>query len=218
MFEILLFFVCSVVIGLLFMFLGYPFFRILLPIWAFFVGLTFGVNGLEALFGANILSASSGFVVGIFIGFALAVLAYLLYSLAIYWFGLTVGYVLGSGLMMAMGFTDGFMATLVGVLVALGLVALFVMARMPKSLVIILTAAAGAMAVIMGLFVLFGRIPDVAASLELTGLIVTGSWFWMITWIVLAAVGITFQYVLVQAGEDLSKPYDFDKPVKKKRR
>lgn len=218
MFEVLIFFVCSVVIGLLFMFLGYPFFRLLLPIWAFFVGLSFGISGLEAIFGANILSEASGFVFGLFIGFVLAVLAYLLYSLAIYWFGLTVGYVLGSGLMMALGFTDGFMTALVGVLVAISLVALFVMAKMPKSLVIILTAAAGSMAVIMGLFVLFGRVPEVAANLELTGLIVTGSWFWMVIWIVLAAVGISFQYLLVQANEDLSQPYDFNKPYKKKKR
>ncbi len=219
MFEILIFFVCSVVIGLLVAFFGYAFFRVLLPIWAFFVGLMFGVNGLQALFGPNILSTTSGFVMGIFIGLVLAVVAYLLYSLAIYWFGLTVGYVLGAGLMMALGFGNGFMSALVGIIFAIALIILFVVARMPKSLIIILTAAGGAMAVIMGLFVLFGQIPDIAASLQLTSLIVSGSWFWMIIWIVLAAIAATFQFALVQATEDVSEPYDWEmKPSKKKRR
>ncbi len=68
MFEILIFFVCAAVIGLMFLFFGYAFFRILLPIWAFFVGLMFGVHGMQNLFGANVISSSTGFIFGLFAG------------------------------------------------------------------------------------------------------------------------------------------------------
>lgn len=219
MFEVLIFFIASVVIGLLVTFFGYAFFRVLLPIWAFLAGLMFGYNGLSALFGPGILSATSGIVLGLFVGIVLAIAAYFLYSLAVYWFGLAVGYILGVGVMMALGFDYGFLSVLVGILTAIALVVLFVATSMPKAFIIVLTAAAGAMATIMGIFVLFGEAPEVAASLQLTALIVSGSWFWMIIWIALAAFGMVFQFALAQQAEDLSEPYDWGtQPSKKKKR
>lgn len=216
MFEILIFFVCAAVIGLMFLFFGYAFFRILLPIWAFFVGLMFGVHGMQNLFGANVISTSSGFIFGLFAGAILAILAYVLYSLAVYWFGLTMGYVLGSGIMMALGM-DGFLGGVIGIIAAIVLVVLFIKVAMPKTFIVVLTALGGAMAVIMGLFVLFGAIPAVADSLQLTSYLVTGSWFWIIVWAVLAVIGMTFQFaVLQQANENLSQNYDWGMPAKKK--
>ncbi len=218
MFEILIFFVCAAVIGLMFLFFGYAFFRILLPIWAFFVGLMFGVHGMQNLFGANVISSSTGFIFGLFAGAILAILAYVLYSLAVYWFGLTMGYVLGSGLMMALEM-DGFMGGVVGILAAIVLIVVFVKVQMPSTFIVVFTALGGAMAVIMGLFVLFGAIPAVADSLQLTSLIVTGSWFWIIIWAVLAIIGMTFQFaVLQQANENLSRNYDWGMPAKKSKK
>ena len=112
--------------------------------------------------------------------------------------------------MMAIGSTNNFFNALVGIIFAVSLCFLFMAAKMPKFFIVLLTAAGGAMAVIMGIFVLFGQVPEVAASLQLTELIVSGSWFWMFIWLVLAAVGIAFQSVLIQASEDLSDPYEWD--------
>ncbi len=218
MFEVLIFFVCAAVIGLMFLFFGYAFFRILLPIWAFFVGLMFGIHGMQNLFGANVISVSTGFIFGLFAGAILAILAYVLYSLAVYWFGLTMGYVLGSGIMMALGM-DGFLAAVVGIITAVVLIVLFVKVQMPSTFIVVLTALGGAMAVIMGLFVLFGAIPAISDALQLTSIIVANSWFWIIIWAVLAVIGMTFQFaVLNQANENLSKNYDWGKPAKKSKK
>ncbi|MBP7832778.1 MAG: DUF4203 domain-containing protein [Candidatus Levybacteria bacterium] len=218
MFEVLIFFVCAAVIGLMFLFFGYAFFRILLPIWAFFVGLMFGVHGMQNLFGANVISTSSGFIFGLFAGAILAILAYVLYSLAVYWFGLTIGYVLGSGIMMALGM-DGFFGGIIGILAAMAFIVLFVKVQMPSTFIVAFTALGGAMAVIMGLFVLFGAIPAVSDSLQLTSVIVANSWFWIVIWAVLAVIGMTFQFaVLNQAQENLSKNYDWGMPAKKSKK
>lgn len=218
MFEVLIFFVCAAVIGLMFLFFGYAFFRILLPIWAFFVGLMFGVHGMQNLFGANVISTSSGFIFGLFAGAILAILAYVLYSLAVYWFGLTIGYVLGSGIMMALGM-DGFFGGIIGILAAIAFITLFVKVQMPSTFIVAFTALGGAMAVIMGLFVLFGAIPAVSDSLQLTSIIVANSWFWIVIWAVLAVIGMTFQFaVLNQANENLSKNYDWGRPAKKSKK
>lgn len=213
MLEVLLFFVLAVIIGLMFTFFGYPFFRFLLPIWGFFAGLFFGIRGIEALLGPGLIPVSLGLILGFVIGVVLAALAYFVYSVAVYIFGITMGYVLGAGLMLALGF-GGFLAFVVGIVGALGFAFLFSMARMPKFLIIFLTAAGGAMAVLMGVFVLFGKVPTVAASLELTRYMVWGSWFWLIIWAVLAGFGMAFQYAVVQASEDVYDVYDWEKEYK----
>lgn len=204
MFEALLFFVFAVIIGLMFLFFGYPFFRILLPIWGFFAGLSFGVQGMESIIGNQFVAVSLGLVIGLVFGIVLALLAYFMYSLAVYLFGITVGYVLGSGIVLSLGFNQGMLSAIVGIVVAIAFAVLFMTIKMPKYLIVFLTAGAGAMGVIMGLFVLFGRIPAVSDSLALTSYFVTGSWFWLIIWVFLVAIGVLFQYALLRLAQDMS--------------
>ena len=216
MIEILVFFVLSVVIGLMFVFFGYPFFRVLLPIWAFFAGISFGISSLSVILGSGLITGTLGLVLGIILGIILAAIAYYVYSLAVYLFGLTVGYVLASGFLMAIG-AGGFLATVVGIGAAILFVVIFAILSMPRFLVVLLTAAAGAMGVIMGLLVLFGRVPEVFASLQLTSYIVANSWFWVMVWAALAAIGIGFQYILltVFGKAELSEEYVWKKEYKK---
>ncbi len=212
MIEVLIFFIFAVVIGLMFTFFGYPFFRFLLPIWAFFAGLLLGFRGIEDLLGSGFISAALGLILGLVLGFVLAFIAYSVYSLAVYLFGLTVGYVLGSGLMLALGFDQGLITFLVGAAVAVGLVVLFSRTKMPRFLIIFLTAAAGSMAVLTGLFVLFGQVPTLGPSLQLTRYMVSGSLFWILVWAGLAGFGLAFQYAVSSMTEDdLSSEYDWDK-------
>ena len=212
MFEVLIFFLFAVVIGLMFTFFGYPFFRLLLPIWAFFAGLFFGVQGLMDLLGPGFISFSLSLIVGFALALFLALVAYAAYSLAVYLFGITVGYVLGSGLMMALGFEPGLITFFVGAAFAIGLIALFVKGNMPRFLIIVLTASAGSMAVMSGIFVLFGQVPTLGPTLQLTRYMVWGSWFWLLVWAVLAGFGMAFQYAVSRMGEDdLAGTYDFEK-------
>jgi hypothetical protein len=216
MFEVLIFFIFAVIIGLMFAFFGYPFFRMLLPIWGFFAGLSFGYQGVMSLMDPGFLSGSLGLIIGFFIGILLAAIAWYAYAFAIYLFGATVGYVMGAGLMLALGFERGLITFVVGLLAAFGMTALFSMAKMPKFLIILLTASAGAMAVMTGVFALFGAVPTMAASLQLTRLMVYGSWFWLIVWAVLAGFAMAFQYAVASANEDLQEVYVFEETPKKK--
>lgn len=223
MFEILIFFVFAVIIGLMFLFFGYPFFRILLPIWAFFAGLMFGVQGIESLMGTGFIPLSLGLILGFILGLVLAGIAYYVFELAVYLFGATIGYVLGAGLMTALGLGPGFLSGVVGLVVAVILAVLFVKTSMPRFLIIVLTAAAGAMAVFSGVFALFGAVPAMSGALQMTELLVTGSWFWLMLWLVLTVFGMAFQYVLVTVNNEMSQKelnevYVWDKEYKKKKK
>ena len=219
MIEILVFFILSVVIGLMFVFFGYPFFRVLLPLWAFFVGIAFGMNGITGLMGAGFITVTLGLVIGVVIGAVFAAIAYYVYSLAVYLFGITVGYTLGYGLMMAIG-AGSFLSVIVGLALAVLFLLLFIFAQMQKLFIVVLTAAAGSMAVIMGLLVLFGQVPEVFASLQLTTLIVSNSWFWVIVWAVLALLGMGFQYVVLTVFDqvELMEEYSWEKDYTRKRK
>ena len=87
-------------LGSLIAFAGYRLFLILLPIYGFFFGLSFGAHSVQALFGDGFLSTTTSWVVGFFVGpcspcsvlfwvFAVALLAGSLgYALVASFFGL----------------------------------------------------------------------------------------------------------------------------------
>lgn len=202
----MLFSLLAIAIGLTFLFAGYPFFRILLPIWAFFAGLVFCIQGFDSLMGTGFLSVSMGLFFGFFVGIVLAGLAYYFYAFAVYLYGMSLGYVLGQGLMLALGFQYGLLTFSVGVVGAVAMTMLFVTAKMPKFIILFTTAAGGAMAVITGLFMLFGKVPTLPGSLMLTKGMVASSWFWIITWAILAGFGIAVQYALTKK-EELEEAY-----------
>lgn len=216
MFEVLLFSALAVLIGFMFLFAGYPFFRILLPVWGFFAGLVFCIQGFDSLMGTGFLSVSLGLFFGFFAGLLLAALTYFFYAFAVYLYGMSLGYILGQGFMLALGFEYGILTFTVGIVGAVAMTILFLAAKMPKFIIILTTAAGGAMAIMTGVFMLFGKVPTIPASLSLSRELVSGSWFWIIVWAVLAGFGFAVQYAMTKR-EELTEVYvwGLEEPVKK---
>jgi hypothetical protein len=78
--------------------------------------------------------------------------------------------------------------------VALALAALAVILRFPKALIIILTAFAGAGAILAGFFLAFGRISLADLQFGGVGAIVRDNWIWGVLYLALAAVGMLIQW------------------------
>ncbi len=209
----LIFIVFSALLGLVLLFSGYRFFRVLLPLWALFAGLFAGISGVNALLGESLFASTMGFFVGILIGLLFAALAYFAYSLSVIIYGITLGYGLGAGLMYALGF-DTLIPFIVGIISAGIFGVLFVSARMPRLVIMVSTAMAGSMAVIMALFVLLGPMTAVGASLGLTSLKVTNSLFWTLGWVALSALGFAVQYNM-EKSIDLKSAYLWEEEMKR---
>lgn len=209
MIEAIIFAILAAVLGLVMVFFGYALFRILLPIWAFFAGLTFGINAMDALMGNGFFSASLGLIIGLIAGLIFAAIAYFAYQLAVVLWGASIGYLLGAGLMLAIGFNQGFIPWLVGVVLAVIMAVLFMNARMPRFLIMLFTAGAGAMVLISGLFVLFGQVPAFQNSVFWTRFQVYDSWFWIIVWALIAGFGIAVQATMAR-GADLMQAAEWD--------
>ena len=187
-----------ILLGLAMCFAGYRFFVILLPIWGFFAGFQFGATIFTNLFGQGFVSTVISWVVGLLVGFTAAILAYLFYAAAVLLLAGFVGYQLGVGVMTSFGVQEGWLTFLVGLLIGVALVALALYLHLPKVLILILTAFAGAGTLLAGIFLALGRISlDNLRSGEVGALLRDG-WFWGLFYLAIAALGFYFQWRTTQ--------------------
>jgi len=186
-------------IGALFCFAGYRFFRILITIWGFFAGFNLGTAAMTALFNNAFLGTTTGIVLGIVIGLVFAALAYFFYYFAVVLLGATAGYDLGSGLIGAIGLNNpGFIAVIVGVALAVVFALVILLFNLPKLLIMVFTALGGAVAMLAGLLILVGQVKVAYLQYGDAVALVRASWFWTIVAIVIAVVGFLAQWRTMQ--------------------
>jgi hypothetical protein len=187
--------------GFVLTFGGYRFFLVLLPIFGFFWGFGFGAQTIQAWFGVGFFATVTSWVVGFIVAMIFAVLSYLFWFAAVAIVAAALGYSLGVAVMEAIGLDFGFIVWLVGAvvgtIVAVGAIAL----NVQKWIVIIATAVLGA-GVIVGTFLyLFGGVPPGQLAANPVRLVLQTSPFWLVVFVVLAAVGIAAQYASTRQWE-----------------
>jgi len=196
----------AILIGVAFCFLGYRLFLVLLPILGFFAGLWLGAEAITLLFGTGFLATTTGIVVGIIFGLILAVLSYFFYYAGVIIIAAIIGYALGSGLMMAIGFDAGFISALVGIITAVVVAGVAILFNLQKYVIIILTSLGGANAILLGILLFLGRVSldSITTARDTIQPVMQDSWFWALAWVVIAAFGI---YIQVRSNG----AYEFDK-------
>ena len=185
----------AVLLGAAILLAGYRFFLVMLPIWGFFGGLWLGAYAVTLIFGTGFLATTTGLVIGFVVGIIGAVLSYLFYMVGVLIIAGAFGGALASGIMGALGFDPGLImaiVTIVGALIAAGLTLLL---NLQKLVLIVLTAMAGAVLVVLAGMLTFGQVTvaDLQAGGNALQPIFQGSWFWGIVWLVLAVVGVVVQ-------------------------
>ena len=189
---------CGGLIGLLFglvlCFAGYRLFLVLLPIWGFFFGFTFGAQAIQALFGQAFLATVTSWVVGFIVAAIFAILAYLFYIFAVAVASFSLGYTATIGLLTALGLPllGGFIAWLIAVVV--GVVLIFVVLRfnIQKWIIEFATAFLGAGAIV-GVFVLLFGGPVAQIMQNPVKFVLDNSPLWLIVFLVLGAIGFVGQ-------------------------
>jgi len=189
---------CLSIIGLMFgavlAFGGYRFFLLLLPIWGFFFGFGLGAQTIQAIFGSGFLSDVTSWIVGFVVALIFAVLSYLFYLFAVALIAGSLGYVLGIGLMMAIGFDMGFITWMVGIIASIALTIGVLVLNIQKWVIVIATGVLGA-AVIVGTFLtMFGSLPPQVLVANPVRFVLQTSPFWMIVFLVIAVLGVVVQY------------------------
>ena len=209
--QVLIFAIMAIAIGLALTFFGYATFRILFPIWGFLVGLWLGAQMMAGFSGGGFLATSIGLIVGFFLGMVFAALAYYVYAFAVILFGATLGFAIGQGFITLLGFNQGAFSWLIGVVFAILFAMAFMSMKLPKVLLMVLTAFAGASAMIAGVLALFGQIPPSRLGLAFVQPYIHQSWFWWLIWIGLGFFGVMAQYAMSEAANSPIPPeYAYD--------
>lgn len=184
------------IIGAALLFNGYRWFRILLPIWAFFVGTSAVTALVSGIFGQNFFSTAIACIPAVLVGLVFAVLSYVWWSIAVAFWAGSVGFALFGGLLSALGINGWFILLLAGIAGAILFVILAMRTELKKFLPILLTAAAGATMILSAVLLLFGRPLEELNWGTFYGPLASGatSSFWSILiWLVLTGVGIGIQ-------------------------
>jgi hypothetical protein len=188
-------------VGAAFCFVGYRFFRILIAIWGFFAGFNLGAGAMTALFNNAFLGTTTGIILGLVLGLVFAALAYFFYYIAVVLLGASVGYSLGSGFIALFGLNNpGFVSVIVGVVLAVVFALVILVLNLPKLLIMVFTAIGGAVAMVAGVLILFGKIHYVGLQYGVGVAVATlrTEWFWSIVAIALAVVGFLAQWRINQ--------------------
>lgn len=196
----------SMLLGFALCFGGYRLARIIIPLWGLLAGFMLGASGVSDALNNGFIGTTLGIVVGLVVGLLFALLAYFFFSLAVILFSASLGYWLGTSMILLLGLDKGFLSATVGIIIGIvfGLVALF--GNITKYFLIVATALGGAVVLFGGVLLLFNKIQLDAFSYAAASQAVNQSWFLSLLALLLGIIGIVFQvqtnktYVIEQWG------------------
>jgi hypothetical protein len=125
----------------------------------------------------------------------MAVLSYAIFNLGVGLVAFVFGMVIALGLLSAVGVDSNLVLGIAGLASGVALLILTMMYNLQKYVVIVITAIAGANALVLAPLLLFDRVSlDELQNIGNTiKPVLADSWFWLIVWLVLAGAGIYTQ-------------------------
>jgi len=183
-------------IGGLFCFAGFRFFRWLLPFFGFIAGFWLGEGLISALFEYTTTMVIIGWGVGLIVGLILAGLSYFLFKAGIVILGALFGFWLTAALIAAVGLENAVLGLLLSIVGAIIFALLTMRANLQAVLVQIITALFGGTLFLTGFAILLGVITVAqfrANTFVLRG-IIESSPLWLLLWVILVLLGFVWQY------------------------
>lgn len=185
--------VLALAIGALFCFRGYVALRVMIPIWGAFTGFMLGAGIVAGTGDDGFLRTGTAWIVGLVFAVVFSALAYLYYEVSIVLAMASIGFMLGTAIMVAIGVPWSWLIVLVGVIAGVLLAMFAIGADMPGILLLVLSAMAGATAIVAGIMVLTGVIDTKDFSdASVTGRI-RDSWWWYLVYVAVLVSGIVVQ-------------------------
>jgi hypothetical protein len=190
--------VFTLLFGAAFCFLGYRYFRILLPIWGFIAGFWVGEAFVATIFGDSNTAIIAGWIVGLIGGLILAGLSLFLFKVAVAILGATFGLWFVAGLVTWLGMESSLLVAILAILGAILFAVLTFQDNIRKYLIIAFSALIGATGIVLGLLFLFSPLSvDIFRSglAPLVPSVLQESWQAAVLWLVLALLGAAIQWI-----------------------
>ena len=178
--------------GAVFCFRGYLAMRVVIPLWGAFAGFMLGAGLVSG--DAGFLGNALGWLVGFGLAIVFGVIAYLYYAVSVVIGMMGIGFVLGTSLMVALGVSWSWLIVLSGVVLAVVLAFVAIAGDLPMVLLTVLTALAGASAIVAGLMLFVGTFDADDFSIGQTTEYVADDWWWFVIYGGLVVGGIIAQF------------------------
>ena len=183
----------AILAGSVMIFAGQFVLRLVIPIWGFFAGFAFGAGLFAGLADERFLGTVLGWVTGFVFALIFALFAYLYYAVAVIIAMGAFGFVIGSGLVVALGIDWNWVAVLVGVVVGAVLALVSIFGNMPMIVLAVASSIAGAVSVVAGLMLLVGSLNSADFADGGFSGAADVAWGWYVVALVLALIGFIAQ-------------------------
>jgi hypothetical protein len=184
----------TLVVGVVLCFGGHRFFRFLMVLVGITAGFVLGASGVAAVTKGQFLDSLWAWLAAIVVGLLLGGLAIPFYAAGVAVLGGVVTYLVGSGVMIYLGYGTGTLTQAVGIVAGAIAIVLIYLFRVHRLLVIAVTAASGAGAILAGVLVLLGKLPfDVASATDPTA-VFRSTPLWPLLLVVLFLAGVGAQW------------------------
>jgi len=185
--------VIAILAGALLCFRGQLVLRLVFPIWGAFAGFAFGAGLVAGFADEHFLGSVLGWALGIIFALIFAVFAYLYYAVGVVIVMASIGFTLGSGLVVALGIDWSWVAVLVGVVVGMLLGVGAVVSDLPMLFLVVLSAAGGSVAMVTGFMLFTGALDSATFTDDTFTSRVDDAWWWYAAFAVLAVAGVLSQ-------------------------
>lgn len=179
-------------IGAVFCFRGYLAMRLMITLWGALAGFALGASiGADD---GGVLSGALSWILAIVIGLVFALVAYLYYEVSVAIAMGSIGFTLGASVLVAIGVSWNWVIVLVGLAVGVLLAIAAIRGDLPGILLVVLSALAGASAIVAGLMLLTNALDT--EQITRSGVIteqLNDDWYWYVIWAVAAAAGLLVQ-------------------------
>lgn len=189
----------AIAVGAMFCFRGAVAMRIVIALWGAFAGFMLGAGAVAGADGSGFLRTTLGWIIGWVLALAFGAVAYLFYEVAIVLAMASIGFTLGTTIMIALGVSWSWVVILVGVAVGTLLAMVTLAANLPLVLLVVLSAFGGASAMVTGVMLLVGTVGSDeftrAAAIDR----MQTSWWWYVAYLVLAVAGMVAQFRFLES-------------------
>jgi Domain of unknown function (DUF4203) len=193
----------AIAAGALFCFRGWVAFRSVITLWGAFVGFALGAGLVAALGDELYLETGLAWLLALAMAGLLGVLAYAFYEIAVVVLMGSVGFALGANVMVALDVSWSWVVILVGMALGGVLAWAAIASDLPRLLLMMVSAAGGATAIVTGIMLLTGAIDTADFSKEAVTARVEDELWWYFLYGVLASLGVVIQ---IRAAAPLRGP------------
>jgi Domain of unknown function (DUF4203) len=184
----------AVAIGLVATFFGYRLFRAVLPVFGFVLGAIVGAQAVFLIFNEGIFATLLSIVAAVVVGIVFGLLAYFWWALGIVLAVGGMGFAIGNALLPALTIDNlEVVSWLLGLAVGAGFALAAIVLRLPRAIVIAVTALWGAGATLGGVLIVLQQIEPEELGYGAVDAVVSQSFFWLLGFLALAAVGAVWQ-------------------------